>query len=270
MIFTYLQLLLHLGATLTWSRIHSTGNQPSNKQPTILQTIQSVLLQTEMFLHEHTILANSEVFLGFPDDAEGERHQEKATTSLSIQKKLSRFCVKSWRWGWWMGPKVADITTHLRHPATKLLQGTRKGPQRRQFALGKEAPTMQYSRCSQNDEQKSSILQVLLRDHHLMGKRIWNFGSPKKLKQDQNWKVGEFFCVCEDYCCRQSGLAIVDDYDPLPFLHSGWLGSIPFACGNDYIQRILLDPFPFFHHCAQARSRSLCFPGCWWARQKQL
>ena len=69
MIFTHLQLLLHLGATLTWSRIHSTGNQPINKQPTILQTIQSVLLQTEMFLHEHTILANSEVFLGFPDDA---------------------------------------------------------------------------------------------------------------------------------------------------------------------------------------------------------
>ena len=55
MIFTYLH---------TWSRIHSTGNQPSNKQPTILQTIQSVLLQTEMFLHEHTIFAKSEVFFG--------------------------------------------------------------------------------------------------------------------------------------------------------------------------------------------------------------
>ena len=90
MIFTYLQLLLHLGATLTWSRIHSTGNQPSNKQPTILQTIQSVLLQTEIFLHEHTILVNSEVFLGFPDDAEGERHQEKGN---------NKPCVEDGEWG---------------------------------------------------------------------------------------------------------------------------------------------------------------------------
>ena len=60
-----------------------------------------------------------------------------------------------------------------------------------------------------------------------MDKRLWNFGSPKKLKQDQNWKVGEFFVYVK---------IIVDDYDPLPFLHSGWLGSIPFACGNDYIR----------------------------------